>query len=503
MTRALGPVALALACAGSLLRAPAAHADLPVFDPAAIYAVPLGDAPRRGPADAPVTVVVWSDFACRYCAALEGTLEQVERLYPGKLRWVYRHFPLDPRDTTAAEAAIAAGNQGAFWPMRDRLMAIRGKVDRAAVESIAAELGLELGRFRGDLDAGAGRPIIAADVDAALALGITGTPTAFVNGRALRGSQPVAAYVRVIDEELRRAGGAAGGAVADYATLTADGMPRAASDPDLIIDPVDDLDLARPVAVGLGLPGHVDGPADALVTVVMFTDLECGYCRASTAAVSRLRAEYPDDVRVAYRHLPLARHRAAGPAAEAVAYAATVGKFAPMYARLMAGTRLTRADLEVAGAEVGLDRAGLADALDQHRFREAVMADAAIAGALGVGGTPTFFVNGTPLPGQATWERLQPVVEAALVGARALEAAGVARGDVYAVLAGMADRKEPGPLPTPASVALEPGAAAREVAAIAACRMRDAAGARGQASRLVGAAALRTRVLCAGLGIDL
>ncbi len=484
--------------AASLLAAPAAAA--PGFDPAAVYAVPLGDAPSRGPADAAVTIVLWSDFACQYCAALEATVERVDRLYPGQLRWVYRHLPLDARNTLAAEASVAAAAQGRFWPMRDRLMAVRGQVDRIAVESLARDLGLDLGRLRGDLDAGAGRAAIAADVDTARALGISGTPTAFVNGRALAGNQPTAAYVRVIDEELARAGGRS------YAEITAGGVARAAEPDADRGNPADDLDLYAPVSIGLGLPGHQDGPDDALVTIAMWTDAECGYCRASMPVIARLRRELPDDVRIIYRHLPLARHRAAGLAAEALAYAGSVGKLVPMLDRLMTAEHLTRADLEVAGAAVGLDRDGLADALDTHRFHEAIAADAAAGAALGIDGTPTFFVNGMPLPGAVTWERLRPLVDGNLVQARALVASGIERRDVYAIIAGTAaraDRADPSRLPQAGALAIEPGPAAREGAAVAACRLRDAAGATRHASRLIGSAATRLRLVCAGLGVDL
>ena len=98
------------------------------FDPDAIYAVPLRDSPRRGPDDALLTVVEFSDFGCRFCIRAQHTLEQLERLYPGQIRHVFRHFPLDEDDgTLAAEAAVAAGQQGAFWPMHDRLFAVRGQ----------------------------------------------------------------------------------------------------------------------------------------------------------------------------------------------------------------------------------------------------------------------------------------------------------------------------------------------------------------------------------------
>src|ERR1700759_4782761 len=117
MRRAALVVSMLLAIGGL------ARADRPSFDPAAIYKVSLGHAPVTGPADAPITVVAWSDYACAYCNRAQATLDRLERLSPGQLRWVHRTLPLDDDNTLAAEAALAADVQGRFRPMNDRLYA--------------------------------------------------------------------------------------------------------------------------------------------------------------------------------------------------------------------------------------------------------------------------------------------------------------------------------------------------------------------------------------------
>ncbi|MEO7095449.1 MAG: thioredoxin domain-containing protein, partial [Polyangiales bacterium] len=116
------------------------------FDPQTVYKIPLGGAPADGPADAPVTIVYWSDYACGYCYRVQATLDTLTRMYPGQLRWVHRTLPLDEDETTGAEAALAAAAQGQFRPMNDRLYALAGHVDRAAVELLARELGLDMVR---------------------------------------------------------------------------------------------------------------------------------------------------------------------------------------------------------------------------------------------------------------------------------------------------------------------------------------------------------------------
>src|SRR5688572_23268011 len=110
------------------LLAATAHADKREFDPASIYKVPQGASPTEGPAEAPVTIVAWSDHTCGYCIRVQPTLDFLARLYPGQLRIVHRWQPLDEDNTLAAEAALAAAAQGRMRPMNERLYALHGKV---------------------------------------------------------------------------------------------------------------------------------------------------------------------------------------------------------------------------------------------------------------------------------------------------------------------------------------------------------------------------------------
>src|SRR5688572_15759830 len=201
MTRALG---LVLAACTVVAASAQAQGRLG-FDPATVYKVPRGNSPTTGPADAPITIIEWSDHACGYCNRVQSTLELVDRLYPAQIRWVHRTLPLDDDETVAAEAALAAAAQGRFRPMHERLYAAVGRVDRVTAEQFARELGLDMVAFRADLDTRRHREAIRADMVDASALGVTGTPTFFVNGRAVRGNQPLRVFVELIDEELARA----------------------------------------------------------------------------------------------------------------------------------------------------------------------------------------------------------------------------------------------------------------------------------------------------------
>jgi protein-disulfide isomerase len=472
------------------------------FDPDATYRAPRGGAHAEGPAGAPVTIVAWSDHGCGHCARAQHTLEGLGRLYPGQIRYVHRWLPLDPDHALAAEAALAAAAQGRFRPMSDRLYALRGRVDRLGVEQLARQLGLDLVRFRADLDAGRHRPQLERDARDAAQLGVIGTPTFFVNGRPVPGNQPLAVLAAAVDRELARP---ASELAAGYDALVASARP--AADTPAARRARAELDPQQIYRVGLGLPGHAQGPEDALVTLVVWGDFQCPHCARMAPVIEQVRAKHSDTVRVAYRHLPMASHRQAALAAEAAVEAAAQGKLWPLYHLLVAQPdRLTRGDLEQLGAAAGLDGARLRAALDDRRHREAVAAEAAAAEALGVDGTPTIFVNGYPVVGTRDRAGLERIVDDHLARARAVIARGLPRRDLYALLmsGGIGDdRADPAAVPEITSARIVARAADRARAAVAACRRRDGARAAALGAGLDAAARRRTAAACAGLGVDL
>ena len=158
--------------------------------------------PTRGAEDAPIQIVVFSSFKCRFCVAALGTIDELLEKYPGKLRVVHRFFPLTETDIVSAEAALAAHVQGRFWAMHDLLYANQDHLERADLERYAAQLGLDMEQFRGDLDARSHRQAVLADREAAQSLEVRGTPTFFINGERLIGNLPVSRFHSVIDRQL-------------------------------------------------------------------------------------------------------------------------------------------------------------------------------------------------------------------------------------------------------------------------------------------------------------
>ena len=148
---------------------------------------PLGpDDHVDGPADAPLELVMYGDFQCPYCSAAQPILRRVRDRLDGRLRFVFRHFPLPeihPDAQRAAEASEVAAAQGAFWPMHDALYGARGQLGLDQVIALAERLGLDAARMRSELaERERTRRRVARDVECGSAGGVGGTPTFFVGG---------------------------------------------------------------------------------------------------------------------------------------------------------------------------------------------------------------------------------------------------------------------------------------------------------------------------------
>jgi protein-disulfide isomerase len=157
-----------------------------------------------GPPSAKVTIVEFSDFQCPYCSKASKTVQQVREQYGDKVRVVFKHHPLPFHDNAslAAQAATEANAQGSFWPFHDRLFSNQKGLARADLEAAAQALGLDMARFRNALDSGVHKAHVEQDTAQAMALGATGTPAFFINGRFLSGAQPLETFKQAIDEEL-------------------------------------------------------------------------------------------------------------------------------------------------------------------------------------------------------------------------------------------------------------------------------------------------------------
>ena len=145
----------------------------------------------RGPVDAPLTLVEFADFACPFCSRATGAVDALRDILGDDLRYVLRHLPLadvHPNAQMASEAVEAAGAQGRFWEMHDRLFAYQDRLEPDDLVEHAEAIGLDVDRFQRELLEGVHTRRVLDDVVAAEASGVTGTPTFFIGGRQHAGA---------------------------------------------------------------------------------------------------------------------------------------------------------------------------------------------------------------------------------------------------------------------------------------------------------------------------
>lgn len=379
--------------------------------PAAIVADDI--AAERGEADAPVTIVEYTDYQCPYCTRhATETLPRLlaEMVDTGRVRYVIKDFPLDnihPDARPAAVAARCAGEQDAYWEMHDALFARQqewagtGAGASEVFAMIAADLDLDASAFEACLGSGRHDAVVQANQDEGIRLGVNGTPAFFINGFPVSGAQPYELFEYAIG-------------LAEQGTLADAYVQQQPSEPQ---------EPAGPVEVDTGNAFSI-GAADAPVTIVEFTDFQCPYCvRHFEQTFPQIRADYIDTgkVRYVFMDFPLTSiHPQAPLAAEAARCAGEQDAYLEMHHELFArqGEWSNRSD---AGAifsglaeGLGLDTNAFGECLANGRYTAAVQADLEQGERLGVNGTPAFFLNGHFLSGAQPYSAFQQAIETLL-----------------------------------------------------------------------------------------
>lgn len=173
--------------------------------------IDITSAPAKGPDNAPVTIIVFTDFQCPYCIRLEPVLDEVFEKNKDQVKMVFKNFPLQmhPMADPAHRAAWAADQQGKFWEFHDRLFKseLNGQqqLSQALIEGTAKDIGLDMTRFKADMESPAAKERIAKDLADGEKAQVTGTPTVFINGRKPQ-QRTLEFYQRMIDEELGKSG---------------------------------------------------------------------------------------------------------------------------------------------------------------------------------------------------------------------------------------------------------------------------------------------------------
>lgn len=187
-----------------LAQAPAAAAR-PQIDPNKVYDLPVGKSPVKGPAEATVTMVEFSDFQCPFCARSTPLIDQVIQAYPKELKFVYKEFPLPmhPNAMPASRAAVAAQRQGKYWEMHDKLFANQQALQPDNFKQYAQELGLDVAKFEQDMNSPDVQGQIAEDMQLARQSAVSGTPTLFLNGKKVQ-NRSFEGLKQMIDEALQK-----------------------------------------------------------------------------------------------------------------------------------------------------------------------------------------------------------------------------------------------------------------------------------------------------------
>lgn len=163
----------------------------------------------RGPKDAKITVIEYSDLECPFCKSFHPTMKQLMSAYDGKIRWIFRHFPIVQLHSKApkeAEAAECANEQGKFWEFIDKVYEVtpgNDRLDPAELPKIAQQVGVsDLAKFQSCLSSGKYENVVQADLQSGLDAGVQGTPASFINGEPVYGAVPFAQLKAGVDKLL-------------------------------------------------------------------------------------------------------------------------------------------------------------------------------------------------------------------------------------------------------------------------------------------------------------
>jgi protein-disulfide isomerase len=418
--------------------APAASAGVRApGEPATPLPVEADDG-RTGSDQADVTLIAFLDYECRYCREAFDVLGRLRAKYPNEsLRIAIKHLPLEghPMALPAAIAAQAVMDEAgaeAFFEFSALAFENQADLSYAGLADWADQVGVTRSVYNEAVASEATLEKVATDARLAWRRGAEATPTVFVNGRLIDTVPGDGELALVIDEELAKMRAEPGDWAARYARRVTSNAEASLAQALLAEDPAD---YRVPVAGSATL-----GSPDAPVTVVVFTDYQCPYCKRADVTLEALAARYPKDVRLVFKHLPLAFHASARPAArlaEAVRQAKGDAAFFATSKRLFElSPQLGEDNLLLVGREQGLDTKVVKAAIagEDAAIEDRIERDLELADDVEAAGTPHVFINGKRIPGARPLEHFEAVVLAEKRRAAARISTGVAPGNVYEAL---------------------------------------------------------------------
>ncbi len=385
--------------------------------PSELVSLPVEGAPVRGERDAPITVHLFGDLHCDDCRAVyERLVGEVEHR-PGQMRLVFRHAPIDDAGETAARAAIAASEQGKFFEFVDGLYDDYDKIAPSETwPDIAVSVGLDVDKWEEDRRMSSVDAILEHDAIHGEAIGLVEAPTFFINGVRKVGGIALHEVDEVVDRELEHVeamqeAGLSGADISwrrilhNYQSVDWQQVEQARTEME------SELTVSH-IPLGAS-PQKGASKSESLVTVVVFADFQCVYCAEAARTWRELVYRYEDaGLRVVYKHFPLSINEDSMTVAAASVLADQVGRFWDFHDALYFGDvptdmRGLRSKLE----HLGWSGESFVEAVESDEIQSAVDADRQLGAAVGVEGTPTFYINGIQLMGVLSADQLAPLIE--------------------------------------------------------------------------------------------
>jgi protein-disulfide isomerase len=386
--------------------------------------IPIGNSPVKGPDDAPVTIVEFSDFQCPFCSKGEDRLKKVRENFGEKVKVVFKHYPLPfhKQAKEAAYAAMAAGEQGKFWAMHDLLFKNQkkfadGKMKEMAISWAKQIDGLDVDKFKKAYSNNQSEydKQIQKDQKLGRNLGVKGTPHFFINGERLSGAQPYSRFESVINSKLDQADKMLQGSVSK-SELYAKAVQKNYEEPKK--KPSKKKGKKKQQTKVEYVPVSDDDPVagaeeDYLVTLVEFSDFECPFCEKAYPTVNKIKENYGDKVRVVWKDNPLPFHKQAKPAARAALAAQMQGEFWAMHDLLFKNQKKLGQDgiYEQLASQIGLNMSKFKSDMNSEKAKKMLDEDMTLAKKVGAGGTPNFWINGVNVVGAQPYSKFKTVLD--------------------------------------------------------------------------------------------
>ena len=412
-------------------------------DPNKVYYNDISNSPVKGSKDALVTIVQYSDFQCPFCRRVEPTIDRIMKDYNGKVRVVWKNFPLGFHKNAmpAAEAAYTIyklkGDE-AFWKAHKKFFENQRKLGDDFYKEVAKELGVDMAKFEESLSKHKYQAFIRQQMSEGSKVGTRGTPAFYINGKFLSGAQPYDNFKRIIDREIKNA-----------ELMVKKGTPKSKIYETLMKN-ADKKVVAAAPRRRPGTPdpnkvyyndinnSPVKGSKDALVTIVQYSDFQCPFCRRVEPTIDRIMKDYNGKVRVVWKNFPLGFHKNAMPAAEA---AYTIYKlkgdeaFWKAHKKFFENQRKLGDDFykEVA-KELGVDMAKFEESLSKHTYQGIIKSQQMQGVRIGARGTPAFFINGKFLSGAQPYDNFKRIIDQEIKNAEAMLKKGTPKSKIYETL---------------------------------------------------------------------